>query len=69
VVKDASGLQPLFGLWHAARLHEATLALLDAGESAAHKLVTRLDLARMDISPKLLANLNTPDDLREASAK
>jgi molybdopterin-guanine dinucleotide biosynthesis protein A len=67
VVKDASGLQPLFGLWHAGRLHEAVVAMLDAGESAAHKLVTRLDLARMDISPKLLANLNTPDDLQDDS--
>lgn len=67
VVKDASGLQPLFGLWHAARLHETVVALLDGGESAAHRLVSRLDLARMDISPKLLANLNTPDDLQDAS--
>jgi molybdopterin-guanine dinucleotide biosynthesis protein A len=66
-VKDASGLQGLFGLWHAGRLHEAVVAMLDAGESAAHKLVTRLDLARMDISPKLLANLNTPDDLQDDS--
>jgi len=65
VVKDASGLQPLFGLWHAARLNEAVAAMLDGGESAAHRLVSRLDLARLDISPKLLANLNTPEDLVE----
>jgi len=66
VVKDASGLQPLFGLWHAGHLHQAVVALLDAGEGAAHRLVSKLDLARMDISPKLLANLNTPDDIRDA---
>lgn len=65
VVKDASGLQPLFGLWRAVRLHDAVVAMLDAGESAAYRLVSRLDMARMDMSPKLLANLNTPDDLQE----
>lgn len=66
VVKDASGLQPLFGLWHAARLHDAVVALLDSGERAAHRLMSRLDLARLDISPKLLANLNSPDDIKDA---
>ena len=68
VVKDATGLQPLIGLWRTAALHAAVRELLDAGESAAHRLVTRLDLARMDISPRLLANLNTPDDLQDAAA-
>ncbi len=68
VVKDATGLQPLIGLWRTAALQEAVHALLAANESAAHRLVSRLDLARMDISPRLLANLNTPDDLQDAPA-
>ncbi len=65
VVKDATGLQPLIGLWRTAALQAAVSDLLEAGESAAHRLVSRLDLARMDISPRLLANLNTPDDLQD----
>lgn len=65
VVKDASGLQPLLALWRAPALLAAATALLDAGESAAHRVVGRLDLARLDISPKLLGNLNTPDDLHD----
>lgn len=65
VVKDATGLQPLIGLWRTTALHEAVRTLLDAGESAAHRVVSRLDLARMDISPRLLANLNTPEDLQD----
>ena len=68
VVKDATGLQPLVGLWRTAALQGAVRGLLDAGESAAHRLVSRLDLARMDISPRLLANLNTPDDLQDDPA-
>lgn len=68
VVKDATGLQPLIGLWRTAALAAAVRELLDAGESAAHRLVSRLDLARMDISPRLLANLNTPDDLQDDAA-
>lgn len=65
VVKDATGLQPLVGLWRTAALQDAVRELLDAGESAAHRLVSRLDLARLDISPRLLANLNTPEDLQD----
>ena len=65
VVKDATGLQPLIGLWRTAALHAAVGELLDAGESAAFRLVSRLDLARLDISPRLLANLNTPEDLQD----
>lgn len=68
VVKDATGLQPLIGLWRTAALQAAVRALLEAGESAAHRLVSRLDLARMDISPRLLANLNTPEDLQDDAA-
>lgn len=68
VVKDATGLQPLIGLWRTAALQAAVRELLDAGESAAHRLVSRLDLARMDISPRLLANLNTPEDLQDDPA-
>jgi molybdopterin-guanine dinucleotide biosynthesis protein A len=68
VVKDATGLQPLIGLWRTAALQAAVGELLDAGESAAHRLVSRLDLARMDISPRLLANLNTPEDLQDDAA-
>lgn len=65
VVKDATGLQPLIGLWRTVALQAAVSDLLEAGELAAHRLVSRLDLARMDISPRLLANLNTPDDLQD----
>lgn len=68
VVKDATGLQPLVGLWRTAALQAAVHDLLDAGESAAHRVVARLDLARMDISPRLLANLNTPEDLQDDPA-
>ena len=68
VVKDATGLQPLVGLWRTAALQSAVRELLEAGESAAHRLVSRLDLARMDISPRLLANLNTPEDLQDEAA-
>ncbi|MCX7033843.1 MAG: molybdenum cofactor guanylyltransferase [Arenimonas sp.] len=68
VVKDATGLQPLIGLWRTAALLAAVRDLLDAGESAAHRVVSRLDLARMDISPRLLANLNTPEDLQDDAA-
>jgi molybdopterin-guanine dinucleotide biosynthesis protein A len=67
VVKDAAGLQPLLGLWRTAALRDAVGSMLDAGESAAHRLVSRLDLARLDICPRLLANLNTPDDLLDAA--
>jgi molybdenum cofactor guanylyltransferase len=69
VVKDAAGLQPLFALWRTAALRAAVGTMLDAGEFAAHRLVSRLDLARMDISPRLLANLNTPDDLLDAASQ
>lgn len=65
VVKDATGLQPLVGLWRTAALLAAVRERLDAGETAAHRLVSRLDLARLDISPRLLANLNTPEDLQD----
>lgn len=68
VVKDATGLQPLVGLWRVKALQDAVRELLDAGESAAHRVVSRLDLARMDISPRLLANLNTPEDLQDSPA-
>lgn len=68
VVRDASGLQPLLGLWRTQALREAVQALLDADESAAHRLSSQLDLARLDVSPRLFANLNTPDDLQEAGS-
>ncbi|MBW8367647.1 MAG: molybdenum cofactor guanylyltransferase, partial [Arenimonas sp.] len=68
VGKDATGLQPLVGLWRTAALQAAVQDLLEAGESAAHRVVSRLDLARMDISPRLLANLNTPEDLQDEPA-
>ena len=68
VVKDATGLQPLIGLWRTAALLAAVRDLLDAGESAAHRVVSRLDLARLDISPRLLANHNTPEDLQDQPA-
>lgn len=67
VVRDASGLQPLLGLWRTQALRKALQALLDANESAAHRLGSQLDLARLDVAPRLFANLNTPEDLQDPS--
>lgn len=65
MVTDAGGLQPLLGMWNTASLKQATKDLLDAGESAAHRLVARLQPARLDISPLCLVNFNTPQDFPE----
>ena len=65
VVQDAGGLQPLLGLWRTQALRDATTALLDGGEAAAHRLVAALRLARLDLGPRRLANLNTPQDFPE----
>jgi molybdopterin-guanine dinucleotide biosynthesis protein A len=68
VVRDASGLQPLLGLWRTQALRVAVKSLLDEGESAAHRIGARLDLARLDVSPRLFANLNTPEDLQDPAS-
>lgn len=65
VASDATGLQPLLGLWRTEALREHATAMLDARESAARRLVARLRLARLDLSPRRLGNLNTPHDFPE----
>ena len=65
VVTDATGLQPLLGLWRTAALREHAGAMLDAGESAARRLVARLRVSRLDLAPRRLDNLNTPHDFPE----
>ena len=65
VITDAEGLQPLLGLWRTAALREHAGAMLDAGESAARRLVARLHVSRLDLSPRRLQNLNTPHDFPE----
>ncbi|HEU0153622.1 MAG TPA: NTP transferase domain-containing protein [Arenimonas sp.] len=65
VVTDAEGLQPLLGLWRCAALREHAGHMLDAGESAARRLVARLRVARLDLSPRRLQNLNSPHDFPE----
>lgn len=67
-VQDAEGLQPLLGLWRVAALSPATTAALDRGEPAAHRVVTSLRTRRVDLSPRRIANLNTPQDLSDGSA-
>ena len=65
VVQDAGGLQPLLGLWRTDALARAATEMLDAGESAARRLVARLQVARLDLSPRTLGNLNFPHDFPE----
>lgn len=67
-VQDADGLQPLLGLWRVATLSPATTTALDRGEAAAHRVVTSLHTGRVDLSPRRIANLNTPQDLSDESA-
>ena len=66
-VHAADGPQPLLALWRAAALAPAATAALDAGDAAARDLVAALALARVDIAPLCLRNLNTPDSLQESS--
>lgn len=68
VMHDADGLQPLLGLWRTQALADSTTALLDAGEAAARRLVERLRVAQLDIAPRRLLNLNTPQDFPEDPA-
>lgn len=68
VVHDAGGLQPLLGLWRTAALAESATAMLDAGESAARRLVARLRVSRLDLAPLKLGNLNSPHDFPEGYA-
>ncbi len=68
VVHDADGLQPLLGLWRTEALAASATAMLDAGESAARRLVARLQVARLDLAPLRLVNLNSPHDFPEGYA-
>lgn len=68
VVHDADGLQPLLGLWRTAALATAATSMLDAGESAARRLVARLQVSRCDVSPHRILNLNFPHDFPEGYA-
>ena len=60
-VRDASGLQPLVGLWPAARLADAAARALGAGEAAVHRALAPLAPAVLDLAPAVLGNANTPD--------
>ena len=60
-VRDASGLQPLVGLWPAARLADAAARALGAGEAAVHRALSPLAPAVLDLAPAVLGNANTPD--------
>lgn len=59
-LRDASGLQPLVGLWPAARLHRAAGAAFDVGETAVFRALAGLAPAELDVSPLRLGNANTP---------
>lgn len=61
--RDAHGPQPLLTLWHAPSLAAAASAALEAGQGAAWRLVETLRLPVLDLSPRVLANFNTPESL------
>lgn len=61
--RDAHGAQPLLVLWHAPTLATAASAALAAGQGAAWRLAETLRLPLLDLSPRVLANFNTPDSL------
>lgn len=65
---DADGLQPLLALWRAERLGAAASAALERGDAAARELVSELALARVDLSPLRLRNLNTPASVQDPAS-
>ena len=46
---------------------KSALAALESGELSIRRALARLDVAVVELDPALLANVNTPDDLRRAS--
>ncbi len=60
-VRDASGLQPLLGLWPAPRLADAAGRALASGDAAVHRALAPLLPAMLDVSPDVLGNANTPE--------
>lgn len=62
VIRDIDGLQPLVSIWPVAEARRVVTMALDAGERAVHPMLSRLDMAEVDISPARLGNLNTPQD-------
>lgn len=64
-LQDAGGLQPLIGLWRVAVLSVATTVALDHNQPAAQAVVSSLQTGRVDLSPRRIANLNTPQDLSD----
>ena len=60
-LRDASGLQPLVGLWPRTALGNAASAALAAGEATVHRALATLQPATLDITPRRLGNANTPD--------
>lgn len=64
-LQDANGLHPLIGLWRVAALSAATALALDHDQPAAHAVVSTLRTGRVDLSPRRIANLNTPQDLSD----
>ncbi|WP_374473439.1 molybdenum cofactor guanylyltransferase [Arenimonas sp.] len=61
--RDVHGPQPLLALWHAPALATAASAALEAGQGAAWRLAETLRLPALDLSPRVLANFNTPESL------
>jgi molybdopterin-guanine dinucleotide biosynthesis protein A len=61
-VDDADGQQPLVGLWRVAALREACAAELAYGHGQAMRVREALVLGRVDLSPRRLGNLNSPED-------
>ena len=64
VLRDGDGLQPLVAHWPVASARLATHAALETGRLAVRGIADTLGLPVLDISPRRLGNLNTPDDLR-----
>jgi molybdenum cofactor guanylyltransferase len=64
VLHDADGLQPLVALWPVFEAQQAVREALASGQLAVHDVVARLGIPTIDITPRRLGNLNTPDDLR-----
>jgi molybdopterin-guanine dinucleotide biosynthesis protein A len=61
-VDDADGAQPLVGLWRVAALRHACSDALANGNARAMQLREALALGRVDLSPRRLGNLKSPED-------
>lgn len=66
VLADADSMQPLCGLWRVAAVTAIVSKQLDRGQCVAQALVEMLGLPSIDISPRRLGNLNTPQDFADS---